>query len=47
MIMPCYDPETGEFNGLYETVGYLVLRGSTEEVFFNQRFFIYTTEKEF
>ena len=35
MIRPRYDPETGEFKGLYETIGYLVVRGSPEEVIFN------------
>ena len=38
MVRPCYDPKTGEFKGLYETIGYLVLRGSPEKVFFNYRF---------
>ena len=35
MIRPCYDSETGHFKGLYETIGYVVVRGSPEEVFFN------------
>ena len=35
MVRSKYDPETGEFKGLYETIGYLVVRGSPEEVFFN------------
>ena len=30
MIRPCYDPETEEFKGMYETIGYLVVRGSPE-----------------
>ena len=30
MIRPCYDLETEEFKGLYETIGYLVVRGSPE-----------------
>ena len=35
MVRPRYDPKTGEFKGLYETIGFLVVRGSPEEVFFN------------
>ena len=35
MVKPQQDPKTGEFKGLYKTVGFLVVRGSTEEVFFN------------
>ena len=35
MVLPCYDSETGEFGGLYETVGFLVVRGSPEKVFLN------------
>ena len=35
MVRPRYDPETGEFKGLYKTIGYLVVRGSPEEVFFD------------
>ena len=35
MVRPQYNPKTGEFKGLYETVGFLVVRGSPEEVFFN------------
>ena len=35
MVRPKYNPETGEFLGLYETVGFMVVRGSPEEVFFN------------
>ena len=38
MIRLPYDPKTGEFKGLYETIGYLVVKGSPEEVFFNYRF---------
>ena len=38
MVRPYYDPETGEFKGLYETIGYLVVRGSLEKVFFNYGF---------
>ena len=36
MIRPKYNAETREFLGLYETVGYAAVRGSPEEVFFNQ-----------
>ena len=35
MVRPQYNPETGKFKGLYETAGFLVVRGSPEEVFFN------------
>ena len=35
MVRPRCDPKTSEFKGLYETLGYLVLRGSPDEVFFN------------
>ena len=35
MVRPKYDPEKGEFKGLYETIGYLIVGGSPEEVFFN------------
>ena len=38
MIRLPYDPKTGEFKGLYETIGYLVVKGSPEEVSFNYRF---------
>ena len=41
MVRPKYDPKTGESKGLYETSGYLLVRGSPEE------FFIRTTEGEF
>ena len=34
MLRPKYNPERGEFLGLYETVVFMV-RGSPEEVFFN------------
>ena len=33
-----YDLETGEFGGLYETVGFFVVRGSLEEVLLNYGF---------
>ena len=35
IVRPKYNPETGEFLGLYETVRFIVVRGSPEEVFFN------------
>ena len=34
MIRPKYNIETGKFLGLYETVGFMVVRGSPEEIFF-------------
>ena len=52
MVRPKYDTSTGQCKGLYETVRFLVARGSPEEFFFlimvmikiNQKFFILTTE---
>ena len=35
MVRPKYNPETDEFLGLYETAGFMVVRGSPEEIFFN------------
>lgn len=35
MVRPKYNPDTGEFLGLYETVGIIVVRGSPKELFFN------------
>ena len=35
MIRPKYNAQTGEFLGLYETVGFMVVRGSLDDVFFN------------
>ena len=35
MVRPLFNPKTSEFKGLYETVGYLVVRGSPEKVFLN------------
>ena len=35
MVRPKYNPETGEFLGLYEAVRFMVVRGSHDEVFFN------------
>ena len=38
MFRPRYDPEAGEIKGLYETIGYLVLRDSPKKVVFNYGF---------
>ena len=38
MIRPKYNSETGEFLGLYETVGFLVVRDDAEEIFLNYGF---------
>lgn len=38
MVRPKYNIETGEFLGIYETVGYIIVRVSPEEVFFNISF---------
>ena len=38
MVRQPYDAKTGEFKGLYETVGFLVARDSPEEVFLNHGF---------
>ena len=35
MVRPKCSSETGDFLGIYETVGFMVVRGSPEEVFFN------------
>ena len=35
MVRPKYNAETREFLGLYETVGFMVVRRSSDEVFFN------------
>ena len=35
IVRPKYNPETGKFLGLHETVGFMVVRRSPEEVFFN------------
>lgn len=35
MVRPRYNHKTGEFLGLFETIGYIVVRGLPEEVFFN------------
>ena len=35
MVRFKYNPEASEFLGLYETVGFMVVRGPGEEVFFN------------
>ena len=34
-LRPKYNPKTGEFLGIYETIGFLVLRGDPFEVFLN------------
>ena len=34
-LCPRYNKDTGEFLGLYETIGLLVLRGDAEEIFLN------------
>ena len=34
MVRPKYNPDTGEFLGPYATVGFMVVRGSPEDVFF-------------
>ena len=38
MVRPCYDPETDKFCSLHQIVGFLVVRGSSEEVLFNYGF---------
>ena len=40
-LCPRYNKDTGEFLGLYETIGLLVVRGDAEEIFFN-----YSYDKE-
>ena len=35
MIRPKYNVETGEFLGFYETIGFMVVRGSPEEILFS------------
>ena len=54
MIRLPYDPKTGEFKGLYETIGYLVVKAplrkfllTTDLTVKNQKFYIYITEREF
>ena len=49
-----YNPETGESKGLYETIGYLVVRGSSRRcssitvmTLKNQECFIHITKGEF
>ena len=34
MVRPKQNPNTGEFLGLYETVGFIVVGGSPKELFF-------------
>ena len=38
MFRPKHNAEAGECLGLYETVGFMVVRGSPDEVFFNYRY---------
>ena len=38
MYRPKYDISNGQFLGLYETVGLIVVRGDDDEVFFNYGF---------
>ena len=54
MTRPKYDTSTGEFKGLHETIGVLVVRGAPDEIFFNYvmiktnpRSFIITAEGKF
>ena len=54
MIRPKYDRSTGQFKSLYETVGFLVVRRSPEEIFLimvvikiNQKFFVLNIEGKF
>ena len=35
MIRPKYNTSTGEFKGLYKTIGFLVVRGAPDKFFFN------------
>ena len=35
---PRYDPQTGQFLGLYESIGYLIVKGDDEEPFLNDGF---------
>ena len=38
MVRPNYNSKTGEFLGLYEAVGFLVVNGDAEEIFLNYDF---------
>lgn len=38
LIRPRYDPETGNFLRLYETVGFIIVRGDSDKVFLNYGF---------
>ena len=38
LVRPRYDPTTGDFLGLYETVSFLVVRGDEEDHFLNYRY---------
>ena len=35
MIRPKYNTSTSEFKGLYKTIGFLVVRGAPDKIFFN------------
>ena len=35
IIRPKYDTSTGQFKGLYKTIGFLVVRGAPDEIFFH------------
>ena len=37
LISPKYEPSTGEFLGLYETIGFIIVRGDEDEHFLNYR----------
>ena len=54
IIRPKYDTRTGEIKGLYETIGFLIVRGAPGKVFFNHvmikanpKYFNLTTEENF
>ena len=34
-LLPKYNPEIGDFQGLCETIGFIVVRGDAEEIFLN------------
>ena len=53
MVSPKYDSKIGEFKWLYKTIGYLNVRDSPEEVFFNygydhekSKVLLFTLQKE-
>ena len=37
-LHPKYNPEIGDFQGLYETIGFIVVRGDDQEIFLNYGF---------